>query len=109
MARKTPEEAVPAAVLVEPVKGSRVSAVGGFITRLYSYARHDVASIWRAGWRPALGFTGVWVGLFAFYIAPSRGIEIDYPATLGFLTLVFVQALARSVEKHMANRTPAAG
>ena len=109
MARKTPEEAVPAAVLVEPVKGSAMDAVGGFINRLYSYARHDIASLWRAGWRPALGFVGVYVALFAYVTAPSKGIALDYTATNVFLGMVFVQALGRSVEKHMANRTPAAG
>lgn len=101
-------DSVPEATLIEPVRG-RLFDVGGLVNRLYSYARHDVASVWRAGWRPALGFTGVYVALFAFVIAPSRGIALDYAAVNIFLAMVFVQALGRSVEKHMANQTPAAG
>ncbi|MFM9958568.1 MAG: hypothetical protein ACKVZJ_10860 [Phycisphaerales bacterium] len=109
MAKKTvPPEEYPSPEVVAP-KGDAVRVAMSWGLFFYNRARDDIGAVWRAGWRPALGFAGVWVGLFAFWLAPVQGIEVDEPATLGFLTLVFVQALARSVEKHMNARIPAAG
>ena len=74
----------------------------GVVSFLYRMARSDIAGVWRAGWRPALGFAGVYVALFAFVIAPSKGIAIDAGATNIFLAMVFLQALGRGVEKTVA-------
>lgn len=76
---------------------------------LYAHLRGDVAGIWRAGWRPMLGFIGCWVAFFAYYIAPLKGIVIDATATNVFLAMVFVQALGRGLEKHMAERAGPVG
>jgi hypothetical protein len=90
MAARKPAHTDPRSVI------QRAESLAAF---LYRMARSDVAGVWRAGWRPALGFTGVAVGIFAFMIAPSKGIPVNYDATNIFLAMVFIQALGRSVEK----------
>lgn len=91
----------------EPLAGVR--DLGGLLNRLYSYARHDIQGVWKGGWRPALGFMGVYIAHFAYVVAPKAGIVMDYTSVNVFLGLVFLQALGRGLEKHMAGRIPAAG
>jgi hypothetical protein len=67
------------------------------------------AAAFRTGWRPLLGFIGCYVALFAFVLAPAWNIAVDYTATNFFLGMVFTQALARGVEKHLAQRLAPAG
>lgn len=80
---------------------------------LYTHLRADVGAIWKkmydGGWRPMLGFVGVYIAHFAYVIAPKSGFAVDYTATNIFLAMVFVQALGRGVEKVIAERGGAAG
>jgi len=98
----------------KPPRGSKLQARLSDAPRyLYTHLRADVGAIWRkmydGGWRPMLGFVGVYIAHFAYVTAPKMGLAVDYTATNIFLAMVFVQALGRGVEKVIAERTGTAG
>jgi len=95
------------AMTESPPKG--FSTILNSLSSLYGIVRHDVSAIWRAGWRPLLGFIGCYVAWFTFIAAPARGLQVDADGANIFLAMVFVQVLARGAEKWAANRTQAAG
>lgn len=78
---------------------------------LYTHLRADVGAIWKkmydGGWRPMLGFVGVYIAHFAYVTAPKLGLAVDYGATNIFLGMVFIQALGRGVEKVFSDRQAA--
>ena len=100
-------ETAPSGFRMDPAK--LAAGIGALVSRLYAYARHDVAAIYKGGWRPLLGFTGIYIAHFAYVVAPSKGIALDYTSVNVFLGMVFIQALGRGLEKAMADRVAPAG
>ena len=69
------------------------------VLQITNYLRALAARFGREGWRPVLGWVGIYVAYFAYIEAPARGIPLDYASVNTFLGMVTAIALGRGVEK----------